>query len=415
MSNALAIAAVTETLVQVLGASLDGAQVAGAQVTALRPDAPSGLPPVGVNVFLYQVSPNPYLRNADLPTRAPDGSLLRRPQAALDLHYLLTFYGQDSRLEQQRLLGAVARKLHADPTLPRTIIAGVQQSVDFLNTANLDQQAELVRFTPVNFSLEELSKLWSFLLKVEYVLSVAYVASVVLIETDDPPPPPPLPVLASNIYAQPFRKPVIDSILSSPGASPFIVTGDPIALSGRNLVSPSAGSATRVMISGIEQTPTLAIDTRVVAALPSVLRAGAQSVQVVEGLMLGTPPTPHRGGLLSDVASFVLHPVIQKAGGGYAISKLTGVGSPPGDAVAVKVTPKVGRGQRGLLELIGTGAPPATHLFDAGPIDADTDTLTFAIQGLAPGHYLVRVRVDGAESPFDLDPSGAPVTPSIDL
>jgi hypothetical protein len=415
MSNALAIAAVTETLVQVLGASLDGSQVAGAHVTALRPDAPSGLPPVGVNVFLYQVSPNPYLRNADLPTRAADGSLLRRPQAALDLHYLLTFYGSDGKLEQQRLLGAVARKLHADPTLPRSTIASVQQSVDFLHAANLDQQTELVRFTPVNFSLEELSKLWSFLLKIDYVLSVAYVASVVLIETDDPLPPPPLPVLASNIYVQPFHKPAIDGILSSPGASPFIIPGDLIALSGRNLVSLSAGGATRVMISGIEQTPTLATDTQVVAALPPGLHAGAQSVQVVETLMLGTPPTQHRGGLQSDVATFVLHPVIQKTGSAYAISTQSGVGSPPGDAIVVKVTPTVGKGQRGLLELIVTGEPPVTHLFDAGPIDANTDTLIFPIQGLAPGHYLVRVRVDGAESPFDKDPSGAPVTPSIDL
>lgn len=413
MSNALAIAAVTETLVQVLGASLDGAQVAGAHVTALRPDAPIGLPPVGVNVFLYQVSPNAYLRNADLPTRAADGTLLRRPQAALDLHYLLTFYGDDGKLEQQRLLGAVARKMHADPTLPRSVIASVQQSVDFLHAANLDQQAELVRFAPVNFSLEELSKLWSFLLKIDYVLSAAYVASVVLIETDDPLPPPPLPVLKSNIYVQPFRQPVIDRILSSPGATPFIVAGDLIALTGRNFVS--ADAATQVMISRIMQTPTLATDTRLVVAQPPGLRAGAQSVQVIETQMLGTPPTPHRGGVQSDVATFVLHPVIQKTGSTYAITKVSGVGSPPGDALVVKVTPTVGRGQRGLLELISTGAPPVTNLFDAGPIDADTDTLSFPIHGLVPGHYLVRVRVDGAETPFDLDPSGAPITPSIVL
>src|SRR5262249_28286274 len=280
MSNALAIAAVTETLVQVLNASLDGAQVAGAHVTALRPDTQSGLPPVGVNVFLYQVSPNPHLRNADLPTRAADGTLLRRPQAALDLHYLLTFYGDDGKLEQQRLLGAVARKMHADPTLPRSVIASVQQSVDFLHAANLDQQAELVRFAPVNFSLEELSKLWSFLLKIDYVLAAAYVASGVLMETDDRVPPPPLPVLKSNIYVQPFRQPVIDRILSSPGATPFIVAGDLIALTGRNFVS--ANAATQVMISRIMQTPTLATDTRLVVAQPPGLRAGAQSVQVIE-------------------------------------------------------------------------------------------------------------------------------------
>ena len=52
-------------------------------------------------------------------------------------------------------------------------------------SSNLETQTELVRFTPIAFSLEELSKLWSFLLKIDYVLSTAYVASVVLIEADD--------------------------------------------------------------------------------------------------------------------------------------------------------------------------------------------------------------------------------------
>ena len=109
MSNALAIASVTETLAQTLGAALSGSGVNGASVTKTRPDA-TDLPKVGVNVFLYQVSPNAAWRNADLPTRSSAGALLRRPQAALDLFYLLTFYGDDTALEQQRLLGAVVRR-----------------------------------------------------------------------------------------------------------------------------------------------------------------------------------------------------------------------------------------------------------------------------------------------------------------
>jgi hypothetical protein len=52
MSNPLAIATVTQTLVQVLSDGLDGAQVTGAHVTALPPDAKAGLPDAGVNVFL---------------------------------------------------------------------------------------------------------------------------------------------------------------------------------------------------------------------------------------------------------------------------------------------------------------------------------------------------------------------------
>jgi hypothetical protein len=424
MSNALAIATVTETLVQMLQGALTGINLGSSpHVTNTRPDQQAGLPPVGVNVFLYQIAPNPYLRNTDLPTRAADGSLLQRPRAAVDLYYLLSFYGDDSTLEQQRLLGAVVRELHAHSTLTRSMIAAVQQNTTFLQGANLDQQPELVRFTPVAFSLEELSKLWSFLLKTDYVLSTAYVGSVVLIETDDPVPPPPLPVLAPKVYALPFRQPVITQIQSALGPGMTILADSDIVLLGRNLVleqsnggSPPSGS-TQVLIHGIPQDPIIASDTRIVVALPPSLSAGVQSVQVVQSLMLGVPPTPHRQGFQSDVATFVLHPTIQRTGTPpvYAISVETGVGSPPGNALRVRVSPVVARGQRALLELLQLAQPSAARLFDGGVVGADTDTLNFPLQGLQAGSYLVRVRIDGAESPLDLDLSGAPVAPSITL
>ncbi len=166
MSNALAVAAVTESLVNLLMSAIDVAQVTNAHVSNVTPDADQVANP-GINVFLYQVTPNAAKRNADLPTRAPDGSFLTKPQAALDLHYLLTFYGNDTYLEQQRLLGAAALALHATPTLARSAIQPVQLGQGLLAPSELDTQSELIRFTPVAFSLEELSKLWSFLLKVQ--------------------------------------------------------------------------------------------------------------------------------------------------------------------------------------------------------------------------------------------------------
>ena len=424
MSNALAIATVTETLVQVLQGALTGINLGSSpHVTNTRPDQQAGLPPVGVNVFLYQIAPNPYLRNTDLPTRNPDGSLLQRPRAAVDLYYLLSFYGDDATLEQQRLLGAVVRELHARPTLTRSMIAAVQQNTAFLQGADLDQQPELVRFTPVAFSLEELSKLWSFLLKTDYVLSTAYVGSVVLIETDEPTPAPPLPVLAPSIYVLPFRQPVITQILSAEGTGLPILPGSEIVLLGRNLVldqpgggSPPSGS-TQVLIRGVPQDPILASDTRIVAALPPGLPAGVQPVQVIQSLMLGEPPLPHARGFQSDAATFVLHPVIQKTGSppAYAITLQSGVGSPPGNALTVRVSPAVAKGQRALLELLQLTQPTASRLFDGGIVSADTDMLVFPLGGLPTENYLVRVRIDGAESPLDLDPSGAPVAPSIAL
>ena len=58
MSNHLAIATVTTGLVRYLQGVV-GADVGNAVITAVRPDGPnSGVPEVGVNVFLYQATPN---------------------------------------------------------------------------------------------------------------------------------------------------------------------------------------------------------------------------------------------------------------------------------------------------------------------------------------------------------------------
>jgi hypothetical protein len=415
MSNALAIATVTETLLHLLMQHLDVAQVPGATVSALPPDSPTGLANPGVNIFLYQISPNPALRNADLPTRRANGTLLRRPQTALDLHYLLTFYGDETRLEQQRLLGAVALALHANPILPRALIQQVETQTTFLHAADLDRQSELVRFVPINFSLEELSKLWSFLLKIDYVLSTAYMASVVLIETGDAVPPLALPVLSTNIVALPFRQPVITQILSATDPNAPIVPGGSIVLLGHNLDPPSPGT-TQVLIGGIAQTPSAVGPARITVPLPPGLAAGAQTAQVIHSLMLGRPPVPHPGaGFRSGIAAFVLHPVIQPGSppGSYAITVEFNVGSPPGIAIEVRVDPVVRASQRALLQLLSIAEPTTGQLFDGGRIASDTDTLTFAAPGLASGSYLVRVLIDGAESSLELDPSGLPIAPSI--
>ncbi|MDQ5836372.1 MAG: DUF4255 domain-containing protein, partial [Acidobacteriota bacterium] len=121
MSNFLAVATVTAALSEFLQAAI-GPDVPGATVTTLRPDSNGGMPPTGVNIFLYQVTANPAWQNADLPTRRADGDLVHRPQAALDLHYLLTFYGVEAQLEPQRVLGSVVRALHARPVLTRDVI-----------------------------------------------------------------------------------------------------------------------------------------------------------------------------------------------------------------------------------------------------------------------------------------------------
>lgn len=198
MSNYLAIATVTAAVRRVLQNAV-GVDVSGATATMVRPDGPSsGVPPIGVNIFLYQVTPNASLRNNDLPTRQSTGTLVRLPQVALDLYYLLSFYGDETELEPQRILGSTIRTLHVQPVLTRQNIQTAIAENLFLSNSDLAEAVESVKFTPMPLNLEELSKLWSVLFQTTYVLSTVYQASVVLISPDRQP-----------IAVQPVQEPVI--------------------------------------------------------------------------------------------------------------------------------------------------------------------------------------------------------------
>ncbi len=78
------------------------------------------------------------------------------------------------------MLGSVARTLHARPYLTREAIRDAILDPEFAYLAgttdtpasDLADEIELVKFTPIPFSLEELSKLWSVLLQTTYLRPV---------------------------------------------------------------------------------------------------------------------------------------------------------------------------------------------------------------------------------------------------
>lgn len=194
MSNHLAIATVTAALGQLVHAAAQDA-VSGVTPEFTRPTAPTnGMTERKVFIYLFQITPNAALRNDDLPTRDPSSQLVRRPQAAFDLHYLLTFVGDDRLLEPQRMLGAVARDLHARPILTETAISNAIASRAELAGSDLAGSRIRVKLTPTSLPLEELSKLWSVMIQTPYALSVVYQASLVLIDGLEGAPAP-LPVL----------------------------------------------------------------------------------------------------------------------------------------------------------------------------------------------------------------------------
>lgn len=396
MSNYLAVATVTEALRMTLETAVK--VITGAGATSTRPDQvkPST---VGVNVFLYQVVPNAALRNNDLPTRDNDGNLMQRPKAAIDLHYLLTVHGNEKVFEPQRVLGTVVRALHDAPVLTKKSITDASLLAPLIGS-NLADAPERIRFTPLPLSLEELSKLWSVFFQAKYALSVAYSASVVIIEGSDAPRSA-LPVQQSNLVVLPSLGPVIDRLASQAAVGSPIVDVQPIHL---NYTLHLYGHGFRGGIAQVRIGNTLVdpisltddhitVDLKFPPFLEDDLRAGLHAVQVVTQIDFGTPKEPHVG-FESNAMPFLLAPR-HTAAPSFGAKKVT-----------VNLEPKVAKGQRIVL-MLNENVTVNPKAFTFSTIAAtDSGTQKIDVTGAAPGKYLVRVQIDGAESPLEVGADG---------
>lgn len=229
MSNSLAIAHVTQALAVLLENNVGPEFGEAVKVEPRKPPADAPDHPT-INVFLYQVTPNTAMRNNDLPTRASDGTLVKRPAAALDLHYLISAYGDESELVGQRLIGSVVRTLHEIPILPKDVIEQAGER-PYLADSDLAEAAQRVRFTPTVMDVDETSKLWGMLYQTPYSLSVVYQASLIFIDGREKPVPG-KPVERPEVRVLPFGAPgapVPPDVVASNGTSETVVDeADPV-------------------------------------------------------------------------------------------------------------------------------------------------------------------------------------------
>ncbi len=423
MSNALAIAAVTAVLMDLLQNTLIDHKLTDKlgeiKVSALPPDRidKTGENPNEnqLNLFLYRVTPNIGWRNQDLPSHSASGDRLTNPHLALDLHYLLTAYGLHD-LDAEILLGYAMLVMHETPVLTRDAIRRslaptspvtgsiLPAAMQTLVAADLADQVEQIRIVPEYLELDSMTNLWSAQ-QTGFRPSAGYLASVVLIESHRSTREA-LPVRDRMLYSIPFAPPVIEKISSAAGPNQPILPTQPLIIYGRQL----AGQVTLVRLGDQELTlPTPVSPTQIQVNLPTQLHAGVQGVQVVHLSNLGQPALPHRG-VESNIMAFVLHPVIQKDPASHdRISKTNQTvdnGLYAAD-VSVFVQPKVGQPQRVYLLLNRLDSPPNTpagaYSFPANawadPNVQEIEEVGFKVGGVEPGTYLVRVQVDGAASP----------------
>jgi hypothetical protein len=394
-----------------------------------------------LNLYLYNVTQNQGWRNVGYPSRNSNGDRIDNPPLAVNLHYLLSAYGMEP-FHSEILLGYGMQLFHETPFLPRDAIRkslaapslvaagqGLPPFMSSLFTSELAEQVEQIKIWPETLSTEEISRLWTAF-QAKYRPTAAYQVSVVLIESRATTKTAP-PVIRRNVQAITLQKPRIDQILSQktpadpPDPDQMIVAGYILVLRGSQL----KGQNTTVLLSGLQVVPPAASlqDISITFPLPAGLLAGPQSVQVLQSVtyVLNNQTYP---GFESNQASFVLHPVIQSV----SLANVQGSASDPrsGDLL-LTVSPPVGPTQdvRVALNQYLTGSPPSdtplAYTFQLPPrvqlqsppssVPPPSPNLQASFSGVLPGTYVVRVQIDGADSPLSADANGFFAFPQVTI
>jgi len=436
MSTALRIASVTQFLRMLLQKGLSDNRVADIvpgsdTVSVTAPDKTEVTPsdePSKLNLFMYQVTYNQGWRNFAQPAVNQQGERISSPPLAIDLHYLLTAYGKEE-LYAEILLGFGMQVFHEIPVMERSLIstfltrANLPELLKELSTSELADQVEQIKITPELLSIEDISKLWAAFSS-KYRATAAYKVTVVLIESNKSTKPG-LPVINRNIYVNPFRQPVIEKILSQE-SDLLPVLEDQKILSGYRLVLSGSQLIHENVSVDIDDDPALRINTADINVgdkqlsfiLPEILKAGIHEVRVVHPAMIGTPATEHAG-IMSKVSTFVLSTsIVQPPVLSNRTENAHGLIS---GKINLKIKPALYPGQRVVLFLNeNSGSDQAKAYSFKMPVlttlipPATTEDISIDISNVKKAVYLVRVNIDAAESPLQME-LGKFVSPNIDL
>jgi hypothetical protein len=412
MSDYRVIAAATLTLQNLL---LDAIREAtpGATVKTGPPEvhSPEEVGEGLINVFLFRTEPNKVWRNEELPFRRPDGTLVRRPQLAIDVHYLLSFYGDERRKIPYVLLGLAMSALHAEPYpsvahMPHAAdgangegLGGEDPVSASLAGSGLERQTHPLSFALLPLSHDELVPLFS---QIPYVMSVAYRASVLLIEPLVVAQPP-LPVRRTELFLGEARRPVLVSV--TPQLLPYS-PGARIEVRGQGL---DARSAT-VLFGDVGSAASAGADGSLSAPLPDRVQAGSVMVrvsQMPEAVGGGTA----KGLVESNPVALVIEPVVVGAAQGSP------AGADGSRSVKVRFAPALAVRSPVLVllnEMLPAGGARAPRAY---AFQADADPLSpneVVVEGeIDPGSYLVRVQINGVTSRLSVDAD--PGSPTFEL
>lgn len=408
MSNSLAIEAVTSALRKLLedGTKLldsgdQDPELTDLEVTTQPPDRARNTKTNNqINLFLYQTAVNAALRNMDMPRQVRSGES-SFPPLALNLYYLITAYGRNNEdTLSHRLLGRAMRILHDHSVLSASDLLSPTEIRDLFSESGLDLQPERVRLTPAPMTLDEMSKLW-MIFQTQYRISAAYQAAVLLIESTRPVKSS-LPVLkrgsedrGPDVVSSP--SPLLNEVLP-PNSQPGARLGDDLILKGSHLDV----QGLMVRFSSLRLDDYIEIEPLQNGNADQIRNAGQITVHLDDqvedpGAMARWVPgfytvslvirRPDMPAWTSNEVPFALAPTIE-------ISPNTGT---EGDlSLTVTSSPRIRDGQRIVL-LFGESQVKAQTVINPADESLPT-TLNFIVPEVKTGSYLVRLRIDGADS-----------------
>jgi hypothetical protein len=385
------IAAVTQSLVALLRTITAEQSYGVVDIGSRAPDRiPAEDAPMDtrrLNLFLYQVTPNPGWANADLPYRGADGELSGEPTLAVDLHYILTAYGlKHDELDAQRMLGHAMALLHDNGSLTRDRIRAALNATP-LAPSGLGDQIEMLRISQEVLGDEDLFRMWTTF-AAPYRTSVGYQVSALLVRRT-PPVVRGLPVRDWNLRALPLDPPIVESVEPRP-----LTAGGTATLRGLNF----SADVVRVLFDGVEAAAPTVAAQEITAALPP-LPAGVHTVVIEhEAAPDEEEPSDTRPFTTSDPFPFALAPTFTGMPG--SVSR--------GQTITLNVAPDVGRSQAASL-FIGRQGIDRQPLAAGDP--AESATVKFKVPAQFPltpagREEIVRLRVDGVFSPLGVAADG---------
>jgi hypothetical protein len=318
-----------------------------------------------VNVFLYRVTENGFLQNQEIPGSGSRGAY-GRPPLSLNLHYLITAYGNaevqvtngsslwdDSTAHL--LLGSAMRVFHDVPIITEKVSTVRPPTGLAVLDESLRDAYEKVRLSLEPLTLEDITKVWTAL-GLRFRLSAAYVVNVVQIESRGPrtfPRPVGQPVSATVppqpsdppspgpwVYLLTIQTPTITELRvrrlgeTTEQAFPYARIGDTLVLRGTSL----SGPETSVRFGDLTVPALVATPIRVEAEIPDASVPGGGVIQPEPLLQPGVrtvsvvtrDPLLPQSAFSSNSAAFMLVPTVDPTKTAYSAGpprKLTIEGS----------------------------------------------------------------------------------------